>query len=210
MAHIRTCRHCRDLFQVDERLEAELKAAFKPENPSQKLFEQIDMRIDDAPAPLPDPASRRWRIRLAGIAAGILLLLGTGFHVLYDPAPAFTSLNQLSLQAVGDHLKGNRQIQFEMADFPLHLDRLKKELGFNVILPDLEGFIILGGRLCGLGRCKAAYFVFERDGRTGSLFIMDYDLLNFRMADGSRFFDRIKGCDTHIWKDNGQVYAMVF
>jgi hypothetical protein len=37
---------------------------------------------------------------------------------------------------------------------------------------------------------------------------MDY--LDYKIADKSRFSTNIKGCATQVWKENGQVYAMVF
>lgn len=57
--------------------------------------------------------------------------------------------------------------------------------------------------------CKAAYLFFEKKKNLCSLFIMDYDHLGFEIADGSRFSNIIKGCPTDIWKEKGQVYAMV-
>ena len=49
-----------------------------------------------------------------------------------------------------------------------------------------------------------------KSGKKGSLFIMDVDHLDFEIADKTRFSTTIKGCDTQVWKDDGQVYAMVF
>ena len=89
---------------------------------------------------------------------------------------------------------------------------LSKELKFNVIIPDLKDkeYILLGGRLCVIEKCKIAYLFYIKKEKICSLFIMDYDHLGFEMADGSRFSNVIKGCHTDIWKEKGQVYAMVY
>jgi len=60
-----------------------------------------------------------------------------------------------------------------------------------------------------VGNCRTAYFIYKKDKKTRSLFIMDYDLFEFQMADGSRFNNVVKGYQTNIWKENSQVYAMV-
>jgi len=73
-----------------------------------------------------------------------------------------------------------------------------------------RGASLWGGRLCALGNCRAAYFLIEKQGKKGSLFIMTVDHLDFEIADGTRFVTTIKGCDTQVWKDNDQVYATVF
>ncbi len=101
---------------------------------------------------------------------------------------------------------------FDAANLDQALAMLTKELGFQVLLPDLnsQDCVLLGGRLCALGNCRAAYFIIEKQGKTGSLFVMDTDFLKFDMADGSQFRTSLKGCDTQVWKDHGQVYAMVF
>ncbi len=89
---------------------------------------------------------------------------------------------------------------------------MSNELNFNIILPDLhpQGYVLLGGRLCVLEKCKIAYLFYKKDEKICSVFIMDYNNLDFAMADGSKFYNEIKGCNTDIWKDKGQVYAMVY
>jgi hypothetical protein len=64
--------------------------------------------------------------------------------------------------------------------------------------------------LCVLGKCRIAYLFYEKHAKTCSMFIMDYGNLDFEMADGARFSNDLKGCHTDIWKEKGQVYAMVY
>ncbi len=144
--------------------------------------------------------------------SGFTILALILFLVLTPPVPSFKNLGQISEQAVMDHLKGNRQINFTPATLDHALEVLRKELGFNVLLPDFndQDLILLGGRLCSLGKCRATYFILEKQGQKGSLFIMNCDHLDFEMVDGSHFSTHMKGCTTDVWKNNGQVYAMVF
>lgn len=89
---------------------------------------------------------------------------------------------------------------------------MSQKLKFNVAIPDFKdrGYKLLGGRLCVLGDCNIAYLFYERQNKICSLAIMDYENLDFKMADGSSFSNDIKGCHTDIWKEKGQVYAMVY
>jgi hypothetical protein len=61
-----------------------------------------------------------------------------------------------------------------------------------------------------LGRCKIAYLFYRKEQKLSSLFILDYGHMDFEMADGSRFSNDLKGFHTDIWKEKGQVYAMVY
>ena len=151
-------------------------------------------------------------LKYIGWAAGIMVLVMILVSVFALKPPSFKSLEQISDQAVMDHLKGNQKISFDATTLFQALEMFRIELGFNVLLPDLDaqGCFLVGARLCALGNCRAAYFLIEKQGKKGSLFIMAVDHLDFEISDGTQFFTTIKGCDTHIWKDNDQVYATVF
>lgn len=210
VSHMAVCRNCERLFKIDDRLEQEIKTSFSQAELPEGFAGRISSAIDQ-------DRNRRISKRMivaAGAAAIVLLIFFLNPLNFFSPSKMepFSDLNQVSLQAVQDHLAGNRYMSFSAAEADHALDILTRELGFKVLLPDFNAHdcILLGGRLCALGNCRAAYFVLEKQGRTGSLFIMDTRFLNFDMADGSRFSTRIKGCDASVWKDNGQVYAMVF
>ncbi|MBU0971667.1 MAG: hypothetical protein KKC20_13520 [Proteobacteria bacterium] len=182
------------------------------------LKAQIDRRLslEKTPSFLDGVASKPdnpfLRLRHTGFIAGIALLVLLTALLFSLAPPSFKDLEQISEQAVMDHLKGNRHTSFDAATLYQSLEMLKRELGFNVVLPDLngQGCFLVGGRLCALGKCRAAYFVIEKQGKTGSLFIMNSNHLDSELSDGSRYTTTTKGCAAQVWKENGQVYAMVF
>jgi hypothetical protein len=206
--HMTGCPSCEQLFNLDTRLEAGIQKGFSQEEVPKGLAEQISLSLK------PERTSRDAKLFMTAgaVLAGLIILVLVLLPFETASPPNFKDLNQISLQAVKDHLNGNYYMSFNADQTGQALDRLTKELGFRVLLPDLSEYncTLLGGRLCALGDCRAAYFILEKEGRTGSLFIMDTQHLNFDMAEGSRFNTRLKGCEADVWKDNGQIYAMVF
>jgi anti-sigma factor RsiW len=211
------CHECERLFIGDDTLEQGITRAFTLEDMPRGLADRVNATLDhETGNRFPSPLSKAPGIALASasLLAGLLILVLI-FTNVSPPSNSFKDLNQISRQAVTDHLKGNRQITFKADRRDQALALLTQKLGFKVLLPNLEALncVLLGGRLCTLGNCKAAYFVIEKQGQggiVGSLFIMNTDHLAFDMAEGSRFMTSFKGCDTTVWKDHGQVYAMVF
>jgi len=210
--HMAECKECEKLFHLDSRLEDCLKKGMEMAPLPRGLSERISASLDHQAASGPVRPSRTMQAVGTALACMIIILVAAYLPFSSHKADHFKDLNQISLQAVKSHLAENRRMNFTAGEVDQALEILTKKLGFQVLLPNLEPFgcALLGGRICTLGDCKAAYFVLEKNGRSGSLFIMDSQFLSEDLADGSRFNTRIKGCETCVWKDNGQVYAMVF
>ena len=207
MSHLKGCESCESLYKIDTGLEKSIKSAFHQQEIPRDLYDQIELTLDHAKNPI-----MLTKLRLTGLAAFLSLILVTVYMIFSDTPFRYQNLQQLAEKAVFVHLKGNTTMSFNDNKIEQAVVMLSKELKFNVIFPDLkdQGYNLLGGRLCALGKCKAAYLFFEKKKKLCSLFIMDYDHLGFEMADGSRFNNIIKGCHTDIWKEKGQVYAMVY
>ncbi|MCG8635565.1 MAG: hypothetical protein MI863_17150 [Desulfobacterales bacterium] len=214
--HMAACRECELLFAGDDALERDIKRAFALEDLPRGLADRVDATLEHEtrrkfPGGLNKPAGIA--LASASLLAGLLILVLV-FTGIFPSSGTFKDLNQISRQAVTDHLKGDRRITFEAARAEQALAFMTQKLGFKVLLPDLPlNAVLLGGRLCTLGDCKAAYFVIQQQGQgraVGSLFIMNTDHLAFDMPEGSRFTTSLKGCETRVWRDRGQVYAMVF
>ncbi len=218
LAHKANCPDCQKLYAIDTKAEQEIALAFSSREISSNLADKIDKRLGFEVAPsifsgfILKPGRFKIFTHPGGWALGFLALVMIFIGVFTLGPPSFKNLEQISQQAVLDHLKGNQEISFDTTTLSQALEMFKKELGFNVLIPNLEdqGCLLVGARLCSLGKCKVAYFVIEKQEKKGSLFIMDIDHLDFEIADKSRFSTNIKGCAAQIWKDNGQVYAMVF
>jgi len=207
MAHMAGCQTCKNLYRIDQGLEKSIESAFLQKDLPRGLVDQIELTLDHA-------QHETWTtpLRTAGLVAGVALVLVMAFMTFFNKPFRYQNLQQLSETAIDRHLKGNKTLSFKAENIETAVIKLSKELQFNVILPDLktQGYALLGGRLCVLDKCKIAYLLYEKEKKTCSLFIMDYDHLAFEMADGSRFSNDIKGCHTDIWKEKGQVYAMVY
>jgi hypothetical protein len=214
MAHRSKCTDCHKLYTLDTKAEQGICLAFAQKKLPRNLVHRIDAYFEMAPSFFNRFKGKIYTTTMKHSAwlLGIMVLAIMTAGMLILRPPSFKNIEQISEQAVREHLKGDRQISFDSATLHQALDMFKKELKFNVLLPDLKalGCFLVGGRLCTLGKCRAAYFVIERGGKKGSLFIMDMDYLDYKIADKSRFSTNIKGCATQVWKENGQVYAMVF
>ncbi len=211
-SHMAACHDCERMFQKDDTLERCITRSFAMKDLPRGLADRVDATLEhESGRRFSGPLNRPIALASASLLAGLLVLVLI-FTNVSTPSNTFKDLNQISRQAVTDHLKGNRHMTFDAKQTDQTLAHLTQNLGFKVLLPNLATLdcVLLGGRLCTLGDCKAAYFVIEKQGKTGSLFIMNTDHLAFDMADGSRFVTSLKGCDTRVWKDHGQVYAMVF
>ncbi len=212
------CSDCQQLYDLDTQAGQVITLAFANRELPRGLAARIDKHLEMAPSVsnrfLPKPGHLEWvtPLKTTGWVAGLMVLVMILVGLLTLHSSSFKNIGQISKQAVTDHLKGNREISFDATTLYQALEMFNRELGFNVRLPDLDtqGCFLVGGRLCAFGNCRAAYFVIEKQGKKGSLFIMDMDHLDFEIADKSHFTTSIKGCDTQVWKENGQVYAMVF
>ncbi|MCF6248934.1 MAG: hypothetical protein L3J69_16485 [Desulfobacula sp.] len=204
--HLLICADCEQIYLLDTGLETQINGAFARQDVPIHLEALIESDLDHATGP-PFLTIKK----ITGLVAAIGILVAFFYLNLNTPF-RFQNLQQLSENAVLQHLNGDFTMTFDASRLDQTISMLSKELKFKVILPDLtaRGYILLGGRICAFGKCRAAYLFYKNQEKVCSLFIMDYDRLEFEMADGSRFNNILKGCKTDIWKENGQVYAMVY
>lgn len=212
-AHMENCRDCRTLFETDNLLEQRICNAFEQEELPRGMANRISLSLyEKRESWFSRIAGQKYKFlpALAALTAGLVLIVFV--FTDFNSTPAFENLNQISMEAAALHLKGSGREVFDENQTNQALAAVEKKLGFQVILPDALQLEckITGCHLCALGECKAAYFTVERNGKTGSLFIMDTKHIRFSMADGTRFNTSIKGCATSVWKDHGLIYAMVF
>lgn len=206
--HLQACHHCKHLYTIDTGLEKGIQTAFSQQEIPNSLYDQIELTLDHTKNPVKDTKKKA-----TGLVASVALIVSIVVFMIFFNRPfQYQNLQQLSEKAVGMHLKGNTDMSFTAHEIKQAAAMLSKELKFNVIIPDLkdQGYGLIGGRLCILGKCKIAYLFYEKQNKVSSLVIMDYAHLAFEMADGSKFSNDIKGVHTDIWKEKGQVYAMVY
>ncbi len=205
--HIKTCHACKSLYMMDTGLEKDIQTGFVQEEVPKNLVDRIDMALDQAKSPI-----RLNKPGIAAITAGVVLMVIFSLFMVSPAKPfRYQNLQQLSENAVQNHLKANTAMSFTADKTQEALVMLRKELGFNVIIPDLskKGYTLIGGRACFLDTCRIAYLFYKKADKTSSLFILDDDHLDFEMPDGMNFSQDIREHHADIWKENGQVYAMV-
>ena len=203
--HLNTCTSCKRLYMTDTGFEKEIRSVFLWQEIPKDLMDRIDTALDGARTPL-----RLNRPVIATLTAGIILM--AVFFFMNSNRPfRYPDLYHLGENAVLTHLKGNTTMSFTPDKLNEALYMMRKELEFDVILPDLreKGYTLLGGRLCFIGKCRTAYLFYQKSGQTVSLFILSHDHLGFEMAEGTENHFEIKDCRADIWKENGQVYALV-
>lgn len=192
---------------TDTGFEKEIRSVFLWQEIPKDLMDRIDTALNQE---IKSPAGIN-RPGIAVLAAGILLVVILALFMESNKSGRYQSLHQLTENAVIHHLKKNTAMSFTAEKMEETLAMIKKELGFNAVIPDLSenGYTLLGGRICRLDKCRTAYIFYKKNDTLYSLFILNDDHLGFEMADGIRFSSDIKECHTDIWKENGQVYAMV-
>jgi len=206
LSHIKTCDACKSLYMMDTGLEKDIRSGFIQKEIPENLVERIDMALDQAKEPL-----RLNKSGIAAITAGIALMVIFSLFIVPPRPFQYQNLQELSENAVQNHLKGNTTMSFTADKMDEAIIMLRKELGFDVVIPDLSemGYTLIGGRPCSLGKCRIAYLIYKKADKTSSLFILDDVHLGFEMADGMKSSQDIKEHRADIWKENGQVYAMI-
>lgn len=206
ISHLSVCADCKRLYMMDLGLEEHLRSGFPEQEMPKSLADRIDMALDQAKAPL-----QLNRPLLGVLAALITLTAVLLFFMNPNQSFRYESLDHLGETAVMTHLKGNTAMSFTPDKLDEALAAMRKELEFDVVLPDLpeKGYALLGGRLCFVGKCRTAYLFYRKGGQTVSLFILNSNHLDFKMAEGREAHVEIKDCRADIWKANGQVYALV-
>nr|NJM03948.1 hypothetical protein [Desulfobacula sp.] len=206
LTHLNTCTACKRLYMMDLGLEEHLRAGFPEQEMPRGLADRIDMALDQEKVPL------QLNRPFLGALAALITLTAILFFFMNSNRPfRYESLDHLGETAVLTHLKGNTAMSFTPDKLDEALATMGKELEFDVILPDLskKGYTLLGGRLCFVGKCRTAYLFYQKNGQTVSLFILNNTHLDFKMAEGREAHVEIKDCRADIWKENGQVYALV-
>ncbi|MCM2285063.1 MAG: hypothetical protein NDI81_09805 [Desulfobacula sp.] len=204
-SHLSTCAACKRIYMMDTGLEKDILTGFLCEEIPKGLMDRIDTAIDGARTSL-----RLDRPVIATLTAGIILAAVFFFMTPNRPFH-FPDLYRLGENAVLTHLRGNTAMSFTPDNLDEALAKMRKELEFDVTLPDLseKGYTLLGGRLCFVGDCRTAYLFYRKNGQIVSLFILSHDHLGFEMAEGTENHFEIKDCRADIWKENGQIYALV-
>lgn len=206
-AHMQHCPDCRKLYELDEELEAVIRRELVPVGAPASLEKRIDLGLERT-APRRVFSFPRFLVPALAIA-GLLLLF---FVPRPDPhrSHAFASFAELGRVAAQDH-RSATSMAFtapEVADIPAWF---AAKVGYPITLPDMagRGLTLVGGRVCDLGACKAAYLIYRHGDTKVSLFILPAADARMGMEPGRSYTLSMEGNDFEFWQANGQLYTLV-
>ncbi len=96
----------------------------------------------------------------------------------------------------------------EVADIPAWFE---DKLGYAISIPDMlnRGFSMIGGRVCKLGDCKAAYITYKLGNKKASLFILPEGDGKMAMEPGRTYTLTMNGNEFEFWKAQGQLHTLI-
>ena len=206
--HMAACATCKKLYDLNDLVEMQAGVALKQVNPPPKLLARIKTQIQSSEIkpfhPMEQSVFKRFT---PALAMGVVLVL-----VILNPfSGQIGSLDEIGSYALAHHLDTEMSMLFgadQITDVPVGFS---KRLGFTVTVPEFEtrGFIFRGGRECYLGRNKAAYLSYDRQGGKISLFIINYHNLNFPLSDQKTYTIYDRGYQIKVWIKGKLCYTLV-
>lgn len=205
-AHLKTCSSCRKLNLLDKELDNIVNKEFLTEEVPPGVVHRIEAGLQKK-----SNSGVFANFYIQKLVPAVAICFVALFFTLFYLPGDFNNLQYISNAAVAYHLKSEHGMTFEQNKIQEGNNKLNEQLGFKVVIPDLstQGYQLLGGRKCFLGKREVAYIFYEKQGHINSLFILNQNDLGFEMADGAEYKDVNKGCPINIWKENSQVYALV-
>lgn len=206
-SHMRNCADCRILYELDEELEACIRADLLMVEPPPRLLRKIEAGL--RPATMKKVFNFPWNIAPALAVAALVMLFMNPFRGT-DTSPGFRSMDQVSQVVLQDHLR-QVPMSFAAAEVVDVEGWFAKVHNIAFTMPDLgkEGYTLVGGRKCELGKCDAVYLLYAKEGRRVSVFILPETDIKFPMTEGQSYGVQIAQSQVKLWKGNGQVHAMV-
>jgi hypothetical protein len=206
--HMAACATCKKLFDLNDLVEMQAGAALEQVNPAPDLLSRIKKEIQTIETkrfnPMGPYAFRRFAPALAAAAIFILLIL--------NPFSAqIGSLGEIGSYALANHIDTEMSMAFrsgQINDVPAWFS---KRLGFPITIPVFETrrFKFLGGRECNLGKKKAAYLYYDKQGEKVSLFIINYRDLNFPLSQQKTYTVYDQGYEIKVWIQGKLCYTLV-
>ena len=205
-SHRLSCARCEELYKLDRLMEERLAESLMEVDPPDDLLEKIqrDERYADIREPGPALSSK---FSAAILATAVIIVV-----VFFNPFKSqIRSIEEISTLVLANHLNNDTGLAFMAGQISDVSAWFAEKIGYPVHVPDMaaEGFTLLGGRKCSLGHQKAAYLVYEKDGKKCSLFIINPDDLGFDLERDRKYSVDEQDHSIKVWSDNGLVYAMV-
>lgn len=206
-SHMQNCPECRKLYELDEELEGLIRREMIPVAAPDSLTKKIEMGINRS-------APRKvwafpWQAVPALAIAALLVVFLNPFQD-HHSRHGFSSFEELGRVALQDHVSpaGMAFVAHEVADIPAWYEA---KMGLAISLPDLveRGYTLVGGRVCKLGKCKAAYLIYMRGNQKASLFILPAGDAKMAMEPGRSYSLTMNGNEFEFWKAHGQLHTLI-
>ncbi len=206
-AHMKKCVDCRALYELDEELEAIIRADMLSVEVPPRLIRKIDAGINLAK--IKNVFGFPWSV-VPALAVAALVMLFVNPFANKSITPGFRSMDQVSQVVLQDHLR-HVPMSFDAKDVEDVEGWFAHEHNIAMHMPKLEqrGYTFVGGRMCRLGKCEAVYLLYTKDGKRVSLFILPESDIQFPMTSGQDYGVQIADSKVKLWKDGGQVLLMV-
>lgn len=206
-SHMQKCPECRKLYELDEELESLIRREMIPIEAPSNLAKKIEMGINSS-----SPKKIfvfPWKFMPILAIAAVFFLFLNPFQTRHDGG-GFHSFEQLGKVALQDHVSTEAMafVAHEVADIPAWYEA---KMGYPISLPDMagRGFTLVGGRICKLGNCDAAYLTYLRDNKKVSLFILPAADAKMAMEPGRSYSLTMNGNEFEFWKGQGQLHALI-
>lgn len=189
--HLSICADCEQIYLLDTDIENRIDAAFVQEEIPSDLETKIDASLN-----LASHNPFVFTKKMTGLVAGIGAILVITYLSIFNNDPfKFQNLQQLSEKAILRHLKGDTTMTFDAAHIEQAIGMLSKELKFKVILPDLadKGFILLGGRICAVDKCRTAYLFYKNKEKPALYLLWIMTVLNLKWPTAAALTMSLKG-----------------
>ncbi len=201
MAHIKLCSECEKLYHLDGKIEDNIRLSFKKTAPPERFLKQVELNS----AALDTGGKSMWLKSFVPFFAAAMIIL-----FIYPSGWEFTSTEQLANLAIADHI-GSPAMQFaagEVNDVPKWFE---EKIGKRFIIPvnTDKSMEFEGGLKCHLGKTDVALLCYRKNDKPVSLFIVDQDDIGFDFGNNEKVSMSKNNYSVKIWKETGQIYAMV-
>lgn len=205
--HMKKCSDCRALYDLDAELDSIIRADMLTEEPPASLLRKIDAGINQAK--IKKSFGLPWSlVPILATAALVMLFLNPFATPHHDSV--FQSMDEVSQMALQDHLR-HVPMAFEADEVKDVVGWFSEMYNITFTMPNLDqqGYTLVGGRKCQLGKCDVVYLLYAKDGRRVSVFILPESDISFPMTRGQNYAVQIAQNEVMLWKDGGQVHALV-
>ncbi len=219
-AHLGICDDCRKRVQVQLTFKQQLREQLGQERAPDSLRQRVLSSLDEVELECEDRrGGSRWgSVRRIGWVAGPLAAAVALVVVVvpeFTVAPAASSPSPVIDSTVEWH-QGNYPLEVTTADTGEATEWFEGKVDFSVRLPEFDDHRVnlLGGRIANIGDRRAAFVLYEVDGRRLSTIMFDGEGMKVPRENLRRIEDRDiawlnqKGFGVAIVQDSGVTYAM--